>query len=86
MVRQTMNEGHRQAQTLEQSARQKACHQSVSRRVSGQEATRKLTTRKRYAWTSKTVYNTLPLNAGFFVAPEALGANVVAAFLANLDT
>jgi len=46
----------------------------------------KRTTRKRYAWTSKTVYKTLPLNAGFFDAPEALGANVVAAFLANLDT
>ena len=47
---------------------------------------RKLTTRNRYAWTSKTVYNTLPLNAGLLVAPEGLGANVVAAFLANLDT
>ena len=32
------------------------------------------------------VYNRLPLYAGFFVAPEARGAKVVAAFLANLDT
>ena len=32
------------------------------------------------------VYNRLPLYAGFFVAPEARGAKVVAALLANLDT
>lgn len=44
------------------------------------------TTRATQACTSNTVYNTLPLYAGFFVAPDALGANVVAAFLANLVT
>lgn len=32
------------------------------------------------------VYKRLPLYAGFFVATEARGAKVVAAFLANLDT
>jgi hypothetical protein len=44
------------------------------------------TTRATQACTSNTVYSKLPLYAGFFVAPDALGANVVAAFLANLVT
>ena len=32
------------------------------------------------------VYSRLPLYAGFLVAPEALGAKVVAALLANFET
>ena len=50
------------------------------------KARQRLTTRHTYAWTSKTVYNRLPLYAGFFVAPEGRGAKVVAALLANLET
>lgn len=38
------------------------------------------------ACTSKTVYRTLPLKAGFLTAPEARGANVVAALRANFAT
>jgi hypothetical protein len=52
----------------------------------GRQAGAQRTTRHTYAWTSKIVYSKLPLYAGFFDAPEALGAKVVAAFLANLDT
>ena len=41
---------------------------------------------KSQACTPKMVYSTLPLYAGFFVAPDGLGANVVAALRANLFT
>lgn len=41
---------------------------------------------KSHACTPKIVYSTLPLYAGFFVAPEGRGANVVAALRANLFT
>eukprot|EP00223_Ostreococcus_mediterraneus_P009777 CAMPEP_0179626754 /NCGR_PEP_ID=MMETSP0932-20121108/3984_1 /TAXON_ID=548131 ORGANISM="Ostreococcus mediterraneus, Strain clade-D-RCC2596" /NCGR_SAMPLE_ID=MMETSP0932 /ASSEMBLY_ACC=CAM_ASM_000582 /LENGTH=199 /DNA_ID=CAMNT_0021496071 /DNA_START=53 /DNA_END=649 /DNA_ORIENTATION=+ len=42
------------------------------------------TTIAAYACTSNTVYNTLPLYAGFFFAVLERGANVVAVFFANL--
>lgn len=36
-----------------------------------------------YPWTPKTLYKTVPGTAGFFVAVEALGANVAAVFWAT---
>lgn len=36
-----------------------------------------------YPWTSKTVYKVVLGTAGFFVAVEALGANVAAVFWAT---
>jgi len=44
------------------------------------------TTRPIQAWASNILYKVLPLKAGFLDGPDALGAKVVAASLANLET